>query len=130
MAYWGRKPKEETRRKMSIAHTKWTPEVLLPIMEMFKKQVKDNGYYYIGVMLRENGYSCHQWKDWKNKGGEIEKAMEDVEDLIETNLVEAVATGKIKETFGIFTLKSKHKWVDRQQVDHNVQGGLEININV
>ena len=46
----------------------------------------------------------------------------------EQNLVAAMLAGKVKETASIFLLKCKYGYVDKQQVDHNVNGSININL--
>ena len=113
---------------MSESHFKYTIPEHLALLDMLKKSVKEKGIYYIGSMLLDSDLSPVVWKTWRGRDKSIDDKMEEIESIIETNLVQAVAEGRLKETFGIFTLKSKHKWIDRQQIDHDVRGSLEINI--
>jgi len=129
MAYWGRKPTDETRKKMSEAKFHYTIPQMLSMLELFKKQVKDENIFYIGDLMMRNDFSAWKWASWKGRDEKVDSMMRDIEEMIETNLVLAVSKGQLKETFGIFTLKSKHKWIDRQQIEHDVKGSLEININ-
>lgn len=94
---------------------------------------KDDLIYYIGQLLDRHDIYPEWWSRQidRCKKNSTDKDVEDqesyrecykkfkrIEQKIEVNLVTAMLTNKVKETTGIFTLKSKHGWKDRQEVSH------------
>ena len=46
----------------------------------------------------------------------------------EQNLVSGMLTGKVKETGSIFLLKAKYGYIDKQQIEHEHKGSININL--
>lgn len=52
-------------------------------------------------------------------------------DKQELTIIRKAMSGDANSTFAIFRLKQpQHGWTDKQQIDQNVSGALEINVNV
>ena len=119
----------------------WTAEeistLLTSMMDDCENGIKKGGetktVYYIGQILDKHGLHGGWWSAQTNKcqkysEDETREDREDylecfdlfklVEQKIEGNLVRDMLSGKVKETTGIFTLKAKHKWKDRQEISH------------
>ena len=84
--------------------------------------------FFLGQLMDKNDFYPDWWADrqtyikksdhlYQDQAALIKK-FKRVEQKIESNLVVAMLTGKVKETSGIFTLKAKHKWKDKHEVDH------------
>lgn len=57
----------------------------------------------------------------------IKRAVDKQEAYVE----EGAMNGTVNPTFAIFKLKQpQHGWTDKQQIDSNISGALEINVNV
>jgi ribosomal protein S17E len=111
---------------------KWTEETMTEILTEMGDLCKSDGCYYIGWLLDEFDLYPDWWADMTAKFHDnktVLRRIKKVEQKLERNLVEAMLTGKVKETTGIFTLKSKHKWVDKTEVEHKVDP-VQINIDL
>jgi len=112
----------------------WTSEKLNALLDEMMKQVEEVDekdcpkIFYIGQLLRKNKLYPDWWPDRQDQikksteyytdGKQLLRKFKTLEQNIESNLVVAMLTGKVKETSGIFTLKAKHKWKDKHEVDH------------
>lgn len=113
---------------------KWDEETVIGLTQEMLNKCDADGCYYVGWLLDDFGlypdfweYITEKFKDNKS----VLRNVKRVEQKLERKLVEAMLRGDVKETTGIFTLKSKHKWVDKQQVDHShAVDPVQINLNL
>ncbi len=54
--------------------------------------------------------------------------IKDIQSTCECNLVEAMLTGKVKETASIFLLKAKYGYIDKQVIETEQKGTIHINL--
>ena len=113
---------------------KWTEEVVLELLETMFKAIREQNIYYLGSLLDDFDLSPDWWGDMseKFKGTKtVIRAIKRCEQRLEKTLVNAMLTNKVKETTGIFTLKSKYKWIEKSQVDHkHAVDPIQISINL
>lgn len=66
-------------------------------------------------------------KNCKDLSDAIRRCM----DKQELSIIRKAMSGDANATFAIFRLKQpQHGWTDKQQIDSNINGALEINVNV
>ena len=111
---------------------KWTDETVSKVLDSMLDTIKVNKCYYVGWLLDDHDLYPDWWAYIKGKESlspDIGKTMRRIEQKLERNLLQAMLQGDVKETTGIFTLKSKHGWVDKTQHDHKVDP-ITINLNL
>lgn len=79
-----------------------------------------------GVLTKSQwDYFAEKYKDDKTILGTIKT----IQANCEQNLVNGMLTGKVKETGSIFLLKAKYGYIDKQQIEHEHKGSININLN-
>lgn len=101
---------------------KWTRELTLAKLSQLKEQSKKNDVYYIGQGLA-NLSLYHQWYSMMAEkfaeDEEVYDTIKEIDQAFEAKLVSSTLQGNLNPTMAIFTLKNKHLWKDKTEVDQN-----------
>ena len=111
---------------------KWTDDVVLDILKRMDEYVSNNKCYYVGWLLDDFDLAPDFWSYIQEKfAGEtsVIRTIKRIEQKLERSLVQAMLDGDVKETTGIFTLKSKHGWKDKQEHHHEVDP-IQFNLKI
>lgn len=105
--------------------TKYTREFVLSELQMMERQViNDLGIFFIGQLFESREYSRQRFSEWTKKfenDEEISDIIKRIEELLETRLVTGGLTSALNPTLTIFTLKNKHGWKDKSEVENTVK---------
>ncbi len=99
------------------------------LSDVYSKVVAENCLFILqaikGIITKSQwDYFAEKHKDNKTVFGKIK----DIQGLCECNLVEAMLTGKVKETASIFLLKAKYGYVDKHVIETEQKGSITINL--
>jgi len=111
---------------------KWTEPRVKEMLKGMIDASKRGDVYYRGALLDEFNLYPRWWPYILAKfedSKEIKDIFGRLDQKMEKNLFTAMSTGVIKETSGIFALKAKHKWADKQEHVHTVEP-ITINLNL
>lgn len=113
---------------------KWTEESVNQELTDMMEEATAGDVYYVGQLLDRFNHYPDWWADMAKKFKDtpsVLRTIKRVEQKLESNLVQAALTGKVKETTAIFSLKAKHKWKDKQEVDHkHTSEGLVVQVKL
>lgn len=103
--------------------------VLLELNEMLKEVNNDLGIFFINQLFENRSYSRQRYSEWAEKfkdDDEISDTIKKLEDQLENRLVVGGLTSALNPAITIFTLKNKHNWRDKTEVDntHEIKGTL------
>ena len=90
----------------------------------------DKEIVYIWELFTDKDYSRQRYSEWveKYKEDETVKCTSDtIKWILETRAIKWAMTNKLNPTATIFHLKNNYKWVDKQEIDSNVNMKAEIN---
>lgn len=101
---------------------KWTKETVMEKLLLMVESAAKEDCYYIGSALAEIGL-YNQWYSemaikFKNDE-DVSETIKKIDQLFEAKLVGKALKGDINPTITIFTLKNKHNWKDKSEVDSN-----------
>lgn len=109
---------------------KWTKEAVMDTLKVMYESAKMPGIYYIGSALAQVGL----YNQWYSEMAEKFKEDEEVSEMIkridqafESKLVGKTLQGDLNPTMAIFTLKNKHQWKDKQEIDQNTNMNIVWN---
>lgn len=108
---------------------KWTEETVLEAVVLVYEYCKNHKTPFLGIALNALDFSAQRWSEWTKKFSDNKVVLESIkktETLIEANLVEGGMKGDFNSTMAIFTLKNKHGWRDKKEVDNNHSGKVEV----
>ena len=110
---------------------KWTEESVNDLLLNMLDHLKESKCYYVGWLLDDFDLPPSWWSyvEEKFSGTSVSEALKGLEQKLEKNLVKAMLEGTVKETTGIFTLKSKHGWRDKQEHHYEVDP-IQVNLNL
>jgi len=99
------------------------------LSEIYKKVPEENCLFILqaikGIITKAQwDYFVEKYKDDSTVFGIIK----DIQSSCECNLVEAMLKGKVKETASIFLLKAKYGYIDKQVIETEKKGSININI--
>ena len=109
---------------------KWTEEQAINLYsDLCDKARANNNYLLINVLsgvitIDQHEYIKAKFKDSKT----VSQLIKELTDICESNLTEAMLNGKVKETASIFLLKAKYGYIDKQQIEHEHKGSININL--
>ena len=109
---------------------KWTENEVIGLLSAIYDKVKAENCYFVlqaikGKLTKAQwDYFVEKYKDNQSVFGIIKN----IQATCECNLVEAMLTGKVKETGSIFLLKAKYGYIDKQQIEHEHKGSININL--
>lgn len=109
---------------------KYTREfVLNELNDMLVEIDRDQGIFFINQLFEKRDYSRQRYSDWAKKFDGDEEIMDTIKRLegqLENRLVIGALTGALNPTMSIFTLKNKHDWKDRTEVEntHEIKTAL------
>lgn len=93
-------------------------EVIDLLLDICDKTKNENCYFILQAI--RNKVSRAQWDYFIEKYQENQTVfgiIKNIQSICECNLVEAMLSGKVKETARIFLLKAKYGYIDRQTVE-------------
>lgn len=100
----------------------WSEDTTLELLNQIYDYVKVNECIFIGEVLVYFELYRELWSYWSEKFKDnkiVFQTIKKINTLIENNLFQKAANGKIKESISIFALKNNHKWVDKHEVETN-----------
>ena len=112
---------------------KWTEKNVTSLLSKLLLKVEEDNVPDIGSALKIFGLQKTNWNYFQAKFKDNETVIsliKRIEDTTETNLVEASLSGKVKETMAIFVLKSKYKWIDKQVIETEQKGSINITLQM
>ena len=112
---------------------KWTEVKVTSLLSEILQNIENNDLPYIGSALKMSGLHKETWNYFQAKFSDNQTVLcliKRIEEATETNLVEAALSGKVKETMAIFVLKSKYKWIDKQVIETEQKGSININLQM
>lgn len=110
---------------------KWTIETVNDLLDRLLIYAKD--CKFLGKVLCDNNLSRQTWDYIQDKFKEDRNVLDmvkKIESLTETNLVNAMLNGDTKETASIFLLKCKYGYQDKQVVEVEHKGSINVNFNL
>lgn len=84
-------------------------------------------YDFIGEVARDLHTYHHIYAHLIKRFPELNCLFTELKCNLEANCYFNSKKGNIKEATAIVNLKSNHKWVDRQQIEQNISGDVNIN---
>jgi hypothetical protein len=106
---------------------KWTKEAVMSKLTELQAVIETTTY--IGEGLATIGL-YHQWfsyvEDKHKDDDEVFDTIKKIEQAYEVRLVKLTLKGEYNPTMSIFTLKNKHSWKDKTEVDQNHSGSVGI----
>lgn len=99
------------------------------LLDIYNKAEMDNCYFILQA-IRGKATKA-QWDYFVEKyidNQTVFGIIKNIQATCECNLVEAMLTGKVKETASIFLLKSKYGYVDKQVIETEQKGSININL--
>lgn len=109
---------------------KWTPEIVVPLMEQINQEAIDNGHCLLIHAFNDRltwdqyEYLLDKFKD----NPVVFRVIKKLEKICEANLTSKMLKGEVKETASIFLLKCKYGYQDKQVIEHDVKGTININL--
>ena len=106
-------------------------DVINLLLDICDKARSENCYFILQAI--RDKISKAQWDYFLEKYRDNQTVfgmIKNIQAVCECNLVEAMLTGKVKETASIFLLKAKYGYVDRQTVDIEHKGAIVINLQL
>lgn len=109
---------------------KYSKDVVIQMLTKILEQAKTGECYLIihaidGITTLDNyEYLKVKYKEDKT----VLDITKEIERTTENNLTKQMLQGKIKETASIFLLKSKYGYIDKQQIEHEHKGSININL--
>lgn len=104
---------------------KYTREFVLSELEnMLNQATNDLGIFFIGQLFEDRNYSRQRFSEWSGEfknDSEISDTIKRIEGLLETRLVTGGLTSALNPALTIFTLKNKHGWKDKTEIDAKVE---------
>lgn len=98
--------------------------VLAELQDMHSQVLNDLGIFFVGQLFEGRDYSRQRFSEWSEafkKDDEISDTIKRIEELLETRLVTGGLTSALNPALTIFTLKNKHSWKDKSEVDQNIR---------
>lgn len=109
---------------------KWDKETTLAKLSDLLKEAKKTSVYYIGQGLANIGM-YHQWysemADKFKDDQDVSDTIKGIDQTFEAKLVSLGLQGSVNPTMAIFTLKNKHLWKDKSEIENN--GSMTLNWN-
>lgn len=105
-------------------------EVINTLLDICNK-AKNENCYFIGQAIRDKlSKGQFDYLTSKYQGTEtVSGTLKELYSICETNLVTAMLEGRVKETASIFLLKCKYGWIDKQQIEIEHKGSVNVNFN-
>lgn len=108
--------------------TIYTREFVLKEVTALLELLKGNkAIVFLGQLLYDRGYGRQRFSEWAKAfqdDTEISDTIKEINDKIETNLATYGIQGKTNPAMTIFTLKNKHGWRDKSEIEHGVSNTL------
>jgi hypothetical protein len=106
-------------------------DVTTLLVDISNKARKENCYFILqaikhNISKAQFDYFTVKYKDNKTVFGIIKA----IQSICECNLVEAMLTGKVKETASIFLLKAKYGYIDKQVIETEQKGSINITLQM
>ncbi len=97
-------------------------------IELALTKEKNGAYTYdfIGEVARDLGTYHHVFRHLVTRFPKLTSKLTDLIQTLEANCYFNSKKGKIREATAIVNLKANHNWRDRQQIDHNLSGEVDI----
>ena len=111
---------------------KWTEDSFSAELEKIVEKTESPECYFIlaaikGVLTKgQYDYLQDRFKE----SHKVTSLIKTIQGNCEQNLVTGMLTGKIKETGSIFLLKAKYGYKDRQTIEHEVKGSINVNVKL
>ncbi len=93
----------------------------------------DDCYLLIHALTGTDIWTIDQYEHYIDRFREddaVRQLSKKIKQRCESRISQDMIKGKIKDVPAIFLLKAKYGYIDRQQVDHNVQGAINVNVTM
>lgn len=108
---------------------KWTEESVIQLFTEILERAKTGDCYLISHAIGDITIDQYDYLKTKFKDSEtISRLIKRIEQTTENNLTTQMIQGKIKETASIFLLKSKYGYIDKQIIETEHKGSININL--
>lgn len=107
------------------------PEVINLLLDICDKAKSENCYFILQAI--RDKVSRAQWDYFIEKYQDNQTVfgiIKNIQSVCECNLVEAMLSGKVKETASIFLLKAKYGYIDRQTIEIEHKGAINISFRL
>lgn len=111
---------------------KYSDSVVINTLLDICNKAKNENCYFIGQAIRDKlSKGQFDYLTAKYQGTEtVSGALKELYSICETNLVQAMLEGRVKETASIFLLKCKYGWIDKQQIEIGHKGSVSVNFSL
>ena len=105
-------------------------EVTKLLSKVLERSEAEDCYFILNAIKGIISKATWDWFNEKYKENKtIIGIIKTIQANCEQNLVNGMLTGKVKETGSIFLLKAKYGYIDKQQIEHEHKGSININLN-
>ena len=111
---------------------KWPEQDVIALFtELCDKAHKEECYLLIHVLDTRITIDQYEYLKKKYKDNQtVSQLIKNVLSICEANLTKAMLSGKIKETASIFLLKAKYGYIDKQVIETEHKGSIQINLTM
>ena len=103
--------------------------VIQELSWMLETLKKDKDIIYIWELFSDKKYSRQRYSEWLTEyknNKDIQQISDTIKEELETRAVKGLLKNELNPTWTIFHLKNNYKWVDKTEVDNNLNWNLTL----